>query len=143
MATSFCGKHSKTIFVEAAFVNIRKQYSYVFRTSDSQSAGSQHQMHLLLRSPKLNSSAMLVNNQLVQNLPVEVFNHVILDLGLFCRKDSWNKVLSNYGMNMKFLYTIYNNVQGELGGEFSGLSEVTWSFVPSTAIILLVLTSAV
>ena len=46
-------------------------------------------------------------------------------------------------MNMKFLYTIYNNVQGELGGEFSGLSEVTWSFVPSTAIILLVLTSAV
>lgn len=44
---------------------------------------------------------------------------------------------------MKFLYMIYNNVPGELGGEFSGLSEVTWSFVPSTAIILLVLTSAV
>ena len=46
-------------------------------------------------------------------------------------------------MNIKFLYTIYNNVQGELGGEFSGLSEVTWSFVPSTPIILLILTSAV
>ena len=46
-------------------------------------------------------------------------------------------------MNIKFLYTIYNNVQAELGGEFSDLSEVTWSFVPSTPIILLVLTSAV
>ena len=46
-------------------------------------------------------------------------------------------------MNLKFLYAIYNNVPGKLGGEFSGLSEVTWSFVPSTAIILLVLTSAV
>ena len=47
-------------------------------------------------------------------------------------------------MNMKFLYMIYNKyVPGKLGGEFSGLSEVTWSFVPSTAIILLVLTSAV
>ena len=44
---------------------------------------------------------------------------------------------------MKFLYMIYNDEPGKLGGEFSGLSEVTWSFVPSTAIILLVLTSAV
>ena len=44
MATGLCGKHSgiKIIIVEAAFVNIRKQYSYVFRTSDSQSAGPQH-----------------------------------------------------------------------------------------------------
>ena len=42
MATSFCGKHSKIIIDEAAFVNIRKQYSCVFRTSDLQSAGPQH-----------------------------------------------------------------------------------------------------
>ena len=67
----------------------RRQRGRVVRAPDLKSGGlgfksrSCRWLELFLGSPKFNSSAALVNSQLVCLLPVGSFNHVIFNLKLF------------------------------------------------------------